>query len=334
MWPPEQQGSGFDPQQPNPYKQPVQQPNPYQQPSYGYPQQGQGQYGPTGPAYPYPQQPMQPPPQPGGRKPASSTTTVIAVVTSVAVIAAAVVTGVVLLGDEEQGSKSQAGGDGSGGASASASASPSPSISSEKEDGEPRPAVPGWQTVVNPKHYAAFDVPKGEDWEVEGTSVFTGFADDETGKALVGMSAPAFYQQDWCEDSWRAVAGTKGAQGATGTKDAAKTAAVNWVIAGYDQKQEGALKRSGAKAFRNSHGIEGHIATATITDIPKGDSACDVTAGKAVAVSWLNVNDDLSLWVLVTDAGFEDEIPQSVIDQMTGSLRNFGEPGPDTSPHD
>lgn len=356
MWPSDQNGGGFDPQQPNPYKQPTQpaQPgNPYQQPGYGYPQQGQGQQqgqpGPQGPyghtappnpypyPYGYPQEPPTSPPGGGKSGGGSSRKAVIAAVTSVAVIAAAVVTGVVLLGDEERNKQPQAGGGHSGVPSASASASPSsptatPS-SSGADAGDPQPVIPGWQTVTNPKHYSAFDVPKGEEWTVEGSGYITGFADDETGDVLVGMSAPAFYKDGWCEDSWRAAVGTKGAQGAKGTKDAAKTAAINWVLSGYDQKQKGKLKESGAKPFSNSHGIKGHIATATVTDVPTNDK-CAADAGKVVAVSWLNVNNDLSLWVLVTDAGVDAELSQSMIDKMAGSLRDFGEPGLDTNPRD
>ncbi|GAB2812940.1 hypothetical protein [Streptomyces daliensis] len=354
MWPGQQQPGGEqNPQQPNPYQQPgYQQPNPYQQPGYGQPQPGQG-------PNPYAQQPGQQPgqgpgqqpgqpgqpgqhpgqgwdyptypggpqsPKGGGGKPKGAT---IAIITAVAVIAAAGVTGFFLFqgGDEE---------DTAGGGTPSASAKPS--ATAAEEDGKPEagaskdpsePVVPGWQTVINPKHYSAFDVPKNSDWEIASQSTITGFEDDK-GKVLVAMSAPAYFKQDWCKSSTRGAVGTKGAQGSRNTKEAAEIAASNFVLAGYDQKQKGTLKETKAKPFANKHGIKGHIAAASVTGAPKEDK-CSAD-GKAVAVSWINANDDLAIWVLYSDTGVKDEIPESTIKKMTASLRTYGEPGEGDEP--
>ncbi|MGH3309377.1 MAG: hypothetical protein ACRDP3_02120 [Streptomyces sp.] len=333
MWPGQQPPGGEqNPQQPNPYQQPgygqpnpYQQPgqeqNPYQQPGYqqqpGYGQQAGQQWGPST----MPGGPGQPPG--GGRK---STTTVVAVVAAVAVIAASAVTAFLVFQDD--GAKDDAGGD----PAKSASATPSPERSEEKKkpgggsaSKDPsQPLVPGWQTVINAKHYSAFDVPKTKDWQVESEGTITGF-EDEKGKLLVAMSAPAYYKQDWCGGSNRAVVGTKGAQGSKNTQEAAKIAASNFAIAGYDQKQKGTLKESGSKPFRNKQGIKGHIATASITGVPK-ESKCSAD-GKVVAVSWLNADDNLSIWVFLTDANVKDEVPAATVKKMAGSLRTYGEPG-------
>ncbi|MGW7354169.1 hypothetical protein [Streptomyces sp. NPDC054784] len=340
-----QSGAG---QQPNPYQQPgygyPQQPGPYpqqppQQPGYGYPQQpggypqqpGQPPQGGPSDKQPYPPQPYgqqqwgapgqpgapQPPQGGGGRKKA-----VIAGVTAVAVVAAAVA-GFLLLQDDGD-DKETAGGDKRPSGSPTAeepSAEPTPEESDDPTD----PVVPGWQTVVNPKHFSAFDVPRTPDWELASTGTITGF-EDEDGKLLVAMSAPAYYKQDWCKDSNRAVVGTKGAQGSKNTKEAAEIAASNFVLAGYDQKQKGTLKESGGKPFKNAHGIKGHTAVATLTGGPK-DSKCDPGAAKAVTVSWINANDDLAIWIMLTDAGVDDELPDATVKKMMNSLRSSGEPG-------
>ncbi|MBO8200512.1 hypothetical protein [Streptomyces smyrnaeus] len=340
--------------QPNPYQQPGygQQP-PGQQPGHGQPPAGQPGYGqqpPTGqpgygpqqgaPSYPYGQQPGGPgqsgqwgpadmpggPQSPkgggsggGGRK----KTVVISIVAAVAVVAATVAGVVVLGGDDDSGKKNEA----------DKSASPSVKTKPEKsEDADPGgggkaskdpsdPVVPGWQTVVNPKWYSAFDVPDSKDWTLASQGTITGFESDK-GKVLVAMSAPAYYKDNWCKESSRAAVGTKGGQGSKNTKEAARIAAGNFAIAGYDQKQKGTLKVSKAKPFKNKHGIKGHTATAKVTGAPKADK-CATSAGKVVTASWINSNGDLAIWVLYTDAGVKDELPDATIKKIMGSLRTY-----------
>lgn len=331
MWPGDQHG-GENPQQPNPYQQPgYQQPNPYQQPgaqqpAYGYPPQGPGQG-----AYPGQQQ-WGPPGMPGGPQPPqgggnSSRTTAIAIIAAVAVIAAAAVTGVLLLKDD--GENDTASGGEASTKPTQQSARPSPT-KSEKDASDP--VVPGWQAVINPKHYSAFDVPEGDDWEIASQGTITGFADDDKPEeVLVAMSAPAYYKQDWCKDSSRAIVGTKGGQGSKSTQEGAEIAAANWALAGYDQDQKGTLKESGAKPFKNKHGIKGHVATASLTGAP-AKGACGVSDAEVVAISWINANDDLAIWVFLQDAGVKDELPDATVKKMMGSLRDYGEPGEGSDP--
>ncbi|NSC20400.1 hypothetical protein FM076_03870 [Streptomyces albus subsp. chlorinus] len=366
MWPGQQQPGGEqNPQQPNPYQQPgYQQPNPYQQPGYGQPggQQQPGYGQPAGQQPGYGQQQGQQPyaygqqpggPAPGQWGPASvpggpqspkgggdggrKKTVVISLVAAVAVIAATV-TGFVVFSGDDGAKKDEAG------ESASPSAPEKPKESDTSEPGgggggdeggkkakDPSdPVVPGWQSVVNPKWYSAFDVPDTKDWSVSSPGTITGFEDDK-GKVLVAMSAPAYYKDNWCKESSRAAVGTKGGQGSKNTKEAAEIAAENFVLAGYDKKQKGSLKVTKAKPFKNKHGIKGHTATAQVTNAPKEDK-CSTSAGKAVTVSWINSNGDLAIFVLYTDAGVKDELPAATIKKITGSLRNYEAAGGQDEP--
>ncbi|MGP3988203.1 hypothetical protein [Streptomyces sp. 3N207] len=354
MWPGQQQPGGEqNPQQPNPYQQPgYGQPNPYQQPGYGQQPSGQqpgyGQQPPAGqpsgygqqgaPSYPYGQQPGGPgqsgqwgqasmpggPQSPmGGGGGDRKKTVIISIVAAVAVIAAAV-TGVVVLGGDDKGGKKN---------KADKSASPSGKTKPEKSKKDDpgggggaskdpsEPVVSGWQTVVNPKWYSAFDVPDNKDWTLAGEGTITGFENDK-GKVLVAMSSPAYFKDEWCKESSRAAVGTKGGQGSKTTKEAARIAAGNFAIAGYDQKQKGTLKVSKSKPFENKHGIKGHTATAKVTGAPTDDK-CATSAGKVVTASWINSNGDLAIWVLYTDAGVKDELSDATIKKIMGSLRNY-----------
>lgn len=347
--------------QPNPYQQPAAQPGYGQQPGQpgqpaqpgygqqpaggsGYGQQpaqpGYGQQTGGQPPYPYGQQPGGPgsgqwgpasapgsPQSPNGGGGNRKRTVVISIVAAVAVIAAAVTGVVVFTGDDGDGKKDEAG------KSSSPTVKEKPDKTGKTDPGggggaseDPsEPVVPGWQTVVNPKWYSAFDVPDNDDWTVASQGTITGFEDDK-GKVLVAMSAPAHYKDNWCDEATRASVGTKGGQGSKNTKEASKIAAENFAIAGYDQKQKGDLKVSGPKAFENKHGIKGHTATAKITGAPKDDK-CTTSAGKVVTVSWINSNGDLAIFVLYTDAGVKDELSDATIKKITGSLRTYEAPG-------
>lgn len=325
-------------------QQPGQQPNPYQQPGYGSEQGyggqpgtgqnpyaqpgGPGQSGQWGPASMPggPQAPMDPKQGPGGNK---KRNIIVASVAAVAVAAAAVAGVFVFTGDDKKDDEaddkpSASASEGSGGESSPAQETDPGGGGGDSAD-PGKPVVPGWQTVINPKWYSAFDVPKTKDWEVQRDSVITGFEDDK-GKVLVAMSAPAYYKKDWCKSSSRAAVGTKGAKGSKDTKEAAKLAAANFALAGYDQKQKGTLKETPPKPFHNDHGIKGHTAAATITGAPKDDK-CSPGAGKVVTASWINSNGDLAIWVFYTDAGVKDEVPDATIKKMLGSLRNYEAPG-------
>ncbi|GAA2393091.1 hypothetical protein GCM10010420_17300 [Streptomyces glaucosporus] len=338
MWPGQQQpGSGQNPQQPNPYQTPgYQAPNPYQQPGYQAPnpyQQPQpgGQWGQPGmPGAPQP-------PQNGGGGGKGGRTAAIAIVVAVAVIAAAVVAGVFVFRDDEAPAAK-------GGPTASPSAEPSTGESAPEEtdrgddpsnprDGlvpeKPDPVIPGWKVVTNSKNHNAFDVPP--EWQVDPSeSTFISYGlqdkDDPFSGPQVAFTGPAYYKRGWCQADGgrytRAVVGSKGGQGSRNTAEAAEIAADNFVYFAYGEQKK-TVKRAKAEKFSNDHGIKGHIATATATGVKKNNK-CE-SDGKVVAVSWIDGTNDLRIWLIVTDAGVKDEVPQSTIDKITSTLRPYAE---------
>lgn len=212
MWPGQQPPGGEQnpqDQNQNPYQQPgYQQPNPYQQP--GYQQQGQPGYQQQGqqPGYQQPnpyQQPTVPqyavPGPPGGPQPGDGNkkkTTAVAIVAATAVVVAAVVTGVVVMNKDDKGK------DVADDKQSTAPVKPSGSASDEanprSDEGDPKPLIPGWKVVTNPKWGTQFDVPG--DWEVGTPGTFSYFEDDKKGdkSPLIGFSAPAYFQKKWCVD--------------------------------------------------------------------------------------------------------------------------------------
>ncbi len=259
-------------------------------------------------------------------------------------LAAGVITGVVLLGGDDGKDEPTAGGD---------AGTESPTDPSTGPDGgdtggddlppdDPRRGVaqipdpvvaPDWQVQTIENRHNAFDVPP--DWQTGGESDMIGYADenaeDDDGFAdpLVSMSAPATYMDGWCAEaeygvSWRAVAGTKGGQGATGTAEAARNEAGSWALAAYDQQERGTLRVTESEPFTSEHGIEGHTATATITGVPEDpEDPCGSTEGKVVTVSYIDLNNDLATWVLVMDTGFDGELDDETVRSMMNSLRPF-----------
>jgi hypothetical protein len=358
MWPGQQPPGGEqNPQDQNPYQQPgYQQPNPYQQPGYQQPGHQPGYQQPNPYQTPQPGYPGQPGQQPGygpqqqpgqgwntpsgpGGAPQpprdkKKRTATIAIVAAVAVVAAAVITGVVVLGKDD-GKDDQAKDDKKPAApsSSAATSAPAEDPSTGGED-NPRaggdaaavkPVIPGWQTVVSPKRHDAFDVPAN--WTVKKPDLSIGF-EDEKGNPLVIMSAPAKYKENACtvkdkdgeeQTSGIAGVGTKGAQGAKTEASAAKVEAENWVFAAFDQKETGTRKVTEAKPFKSDHGLRGHTSTATVTGVKKTDKC--VTDGKAVTVTYTDINGDFATWVLYSAKGVKDEVPDATIKKIMSSLR-------------
>ncbi|GAA0463977.1 hypothetical protein [Streptomyces olivaceiscleroticus] len=350
MWPGqqppggEQNPQGQNPQGPtpqghNPYQQPgYQQPNPYQQ--QGYQQPGYQQ------PNPYQQHPTQPQWQgPGGPQPPNGsnekkTTVTIAIVAAVAVVAAAVVTGVVVLQGGEKKPVAH------GGTEPSKSATAEPSESSDDggagggPGGDPnapdQPVIKGWQTVINSKRHVAFDVPT-KDWTTTSADTWGSFLiadkkDKDYGKPIVTMTAPAYLKENWCtvkdkdgNEHTSALAGTgvKGAQGAKSQGDAAHNESLNWVLAGYDQKQTGTRKDTKSVPFKSDHGITGKLATSTVTGVKKHDK-CD-SDGKAYAITYTDTTGEYATWVLYAAKGVKGELDEATIKKIMSSLRPLDE---------
>ncbi|WP_405628800.1 hypothetical protein [Streptomyces sp. NBC_01174] len=334
MWPGQQPPGGEQnpqDQNQNPYQQPgYQQPNPYQQP--GYQQQGQ-------PGYPQPnpyQQPTVPqyavPGGPGGPQPDDKKkTTIVAVVAAAVVVVAAVVTGVVVMNkDEDKGGSDVAEGKASSSPSAKASESSSAPAANPRGGEDAAPTVPGWKVVTNPKWGTQFDVPG--DWEVSGTGVISGFEDvkDPTGPPAVGFSAPAHLKTKWCsddsdkdgkqEDTSLAGVGTKGAQGAKSTDQAATNEAANWVWAAYAQEDpKDKVKIGKPKPYTTESGLSGSVVTATATGLANKNK-CD-TDGKSIAFTFKNGKGEYSSWILYANAGVDDELPDATIQKILSTVR-------------
>ncbi|MFJ8074012.1 hypothetical protein ACIQ7Q_08770 [Streptomyces sp. NPDC096176] len=340
MWPGQQPPGGEqNPQDQNPYQQPgYQQPNPYQQPGYQQPgyQQPNPYQQPTAPQYAVPgQMPGAPQPPSGDDK---KKTTIVAIVAATAVVATAVITGVVVLKDDDKTSDK--------GADVSASKSAEPEKSKDTEDPAPaptenprggdgaKPTIAGWKVVTNPKHGTQFDVPP--EWEVAGSGVATGFEDEKAGDGspVVVMTAPAHYKSKWClfdsdkdgseEDYGMATTGTKGGKGAKDTAEAAYNEAGNWVWAGYAQTEpKGTLKITEAKDYTTKSGLKGSVATATALGVKKKNKCS--TDGKSIAFSFKNPKGDFASWVLYSNTGVPDEVPEATMQQILSTVRLAGD---------
>ncbi|MEV6400286.1 hypothetical protein AB0M39_36815 [Streptomyces sp. NPDC051907] len=344
MWPGQQPPGGEqNPQDQNPYQQPgYQQPNPYQQPGYQQPgyQQPNPYQAPTAPQYAVPGQPPGAPQPPRDDK---KKTTIVAIVAATAVVAVAAVTGFIVLKDDGKGTSDE-------GSKVSPSKSEEKKESS-KPDGSsgttptenPRggdsakPVIEGWKVVSNPKHGTLFDVPA--DWEVSGSGVSTFFEDEKKGDGspVVVMSAPAHFKSKWCEfDSNKdgknetyglASTGTKGGKGAKDTASAAYNEAGNWVWAGYAQTEpKGTVKIAKAKDFTTKSGLQGSVSTATALGVKK-DNKCE-TDGKSIAFSFKDSKGDFKSWILYSNTGVPDEIPDATIQQILSTVRLSGTAAP------
>ncbi|MFE2286452.1 hypothetical protein ACFXDJ_20075 [Streptomyces sp. NPDC059443] len=348
MWPGQQQPPGGE-QNPqdahqNPYQQQPGTPNPYQQqppaygeqqPGYGYPQQPPApqQWGQQPPTVPVQQWGAPPPGAPQPPKSGSPfSTKTVAIVAASAVVVTAVVTGVVVM-NRDKGSSNQADDKPTSSPSAPASSgtpAPASPSSNPRGGGDVKPVIPGWKVVINPKYGTAFDVPP--EWNVLSSGMTTFFEDENKndGSPVVGMSAPAFLKEDWCkvdankdgreESTALAGAGTKGGQGAKGTAEAAVNEAGNWVFAAYAQKApKGTVKASEAKEYTTSSGLKGHMATASVSGLPK-ENKCS-SDGKAIAFSFTTPKGDLSSWVLYGAANVQGEVTQETEEKILSTVR-------------
>lgn len=307
MWPGQQPGGEQHQQQPNPYQQ---QPAPHG--PQGYDGQQQEQWGrPTPPGAPVP-----------AKRSGTSPRVAAAIVGAVAVIAAATVTGVVVLNGDDDGDKASPAG---GGGSPSASPSPSASGSLLKDHPDnPRgsaadqkidPVVPGWKAVHNAKRHNVYDVPP--EWEVQSPTLTIGFEDDSG--PLVSMTGAALYKDGICKYASRAGAGTKGGIGAKNTKEAVENEAGAWAHAAFNTSKKATVKQTEPVPFTSKHGLQGHMATATVTNVPR-ENKCSAD-GKVFAFTYTDVNGEFATWVLYSDTGVADEVPDDTVAEIMDSLR-------------
>ncbi|NBE55238.1 hypothetical protein [Streptomyces boluensis] len=362
MWPGQQPPGGEqNPQDPNqnPYQQSgYQQPTPYGQPGYqqpgtpppGAPQQpgtpppGQYQQPGTPPPGQYQQQPapqwnvptnplgVPEPPRDNRRK-----TTITAVVAATAVVIAAGVTGFLVLGndDEDTGDEAKAPSKKpTSSAPQTPTEEPSPSQEGRGNGPDLEPVIPGWQVVVNPKRGTAFDVPPG--WKINNPERQTTYIDEKTDDPVTSMTGVAEYKPEWCEydgdkdgtkDSWKlAGAGTKGANGAKDTGEAAQNTVGWWVYGPYTQPSQKIIGLSKPSKYKSKvTGLSGSIAYAESQGVPKSKNPC-ATEGKALSFGFKNKANDYVVWSIYGPKDVKDEVDDATIKKILSSVRLAGMP--------
>ncbi|MFE9535434.1 hypothetical protein [Streptomyces sp. NPDC006691] len=335
MWPGQQPPGGEqNPQDPNqnPYQQPgYQQPNPYQQPAQpGYPPQGyqapNPYQQPTVPQYPVGGPPGAPQP-PGNND--KKKTTIIAVVAAVAVVVAAGVTGFVVLKDDGK-SSSQADGKSTKSPSAPGTDPAAPSSPAANPRGagtDVKPVIAGWKVVVNPTRGDAFDVPP--DWEVDSPGMSVGWSDkaDPNGFGGMMMSAPAYFKSKWCtsknagghdDNTALASVGTKGANGAKSTGDAAEQAD-DWLYYAYTQPDKNHITSEKPVPYTTKSGLQGSVVRAKTTGVKKTDKCS--TEGQSVLFGFKTAKGDLAAWSLIANTGVPGAVDEDTIQKILTTIR-------------
>ncbi|MFF2406928.1 hypothetical protein [Streptomyces sp. NPDC058092] len=267
-----------------------------------------------------------------------------AIAAATTVVVAVGVTGFLLLGSDRDVNANG----GSRNTKAPAIASKSTTASAPASDNPrgsetERPTVPGWKVVINPKRGTAFDVPP--DWDVKSPGLLIGFEDskvdysdpDNWGKVIIVMGAPAVLQESWCvsndmkngrvksTSTALAATGTKGASGARSTGDAALGQVERWVYGGYTQPDtKSIIHDKAARPYTTKSGIKGSIAWARSRNTPqKGKCASD---GKAITFGFKNSAGDFVAWSLYGATGVKNELPDSTIMKILGTVRLHGDP--------
>lgn len=350
MWPGQQPPGGEqNPQDPNqnPYQQPgyPQQPNPYGQPGYqqpGTPAPGAppqpgtpppGQYQQAAPQWNVPTAPLgsPEPPRDNRRK-----TTITAVVAAAAVVVAAGVTGFLVLGDGDKDTDDEAKAPEkpTSAAPKSPSEEPSPTAEGRGNGTDIEPVIPGWQVVVNPKRGTAFDVPPG--WVVNNPERQTTYMDRKTEKPVTSMTGVAEYKPDWCEydddkngekSTWKlAGAGTKGANGAKDTGEAAQNTVGWWIYGPFTQPSQKNIGLSKPSKYKSKvTGLEGSIAYAESQGVAKSENPC-ASEGKALSFGFKNKANDFVVWSLYGPKDVKGELDEATIKKILSSVRLAGMP--------
>ncbi|MGQ4382405.1 hypothetical protein [Streptomyces sp. SAS_270] len=299
------------------------QPNPYQQPGY----QQQNPYAQQQPPAPWNAPTVTagapvPPPGDGGRR-----TKIVAITAAAAVVIAAGVTGYAVLGGgKDDGADPEP--------TKSASQQSSPTSNPRRSDGDVKPTIAGWKTVLNPDRGIAFDVPA--EWALRSTGwvTYVSKEDDPQDKPLIAMKAPAILKEKWCgsdEDkngstdyTELADAGTRGNDGAKSPEDAAREDARTWVYGAYTQPDKKLVKSAAVKSYTTNSGIKGALATASSSGVKK-QQKCD-SDGKATTFAFKNPSGDIVSWSFVGAKGVSEEVPDTTVQKILGTIRLYDVP--------
>ncbi|MGW2558458.1 hypothetical protein ACWCXB_04245 [Streptomyces sp. NPDC001514] len=281
--------------------------NPYQQ-------QGQAPWGvPTAPM-------GTPPTPPGGRR----RTALVAVAAATAVVIAAGVTGFLVLGGDKDDTADP-------GPAKSTSDAPSTDPTSDNPRGvdSPKPLVPGWKVVVNPKSGVAFDVPP--QWGLKSPTWASYVSDekDPEEKPLIGFSAPAMLKEKWCtsddnkdgspEDTPLASVGSRHERGARTLDEAARNSASLWVYGAYTQPDRATVRAGAVEPYTTTSGITGSLASAESSGVKK-KGKCD-TDGKATTFAFKDPKGDFVSWTFLGAKGVEDEVPDATVRRILSTVR-------------
>lgn len=323
MWPGEQQPGGGPNQQPNPYHQP------------GYQQQGQQQSAPWNAPTVTGGLPQAPHGGSGDNSGSGKKTKSIAVVAAAAVVVAAGVTGFLVLGgDKDDTAKPDP-------TRSSASASPSPAGSEGGHTGGvgggPKPTIPGWKTVTNPKRGIAFDAPP--EWELKSKDWVDAVGEaDDPDSILIAMMAPAVLKQQWCaSDPDRdgvkdytplAKAGSRGNRSAQSTEEMAKEDSAMWVYGQYSQPDRKKIRTSAVESYTTKSGITGSLASSSVSGVKEADDKCR-TDGKATTFGFKDSQGKLVSWSFFGARGVSEEVPDATVKKMLSTVREYDN-GPDS----
>lgn len=196
--------------------------------------------------------------------------------------------------------------------------------------------APDWQVVTSAQRYTAFDVPP--DWGVgpEGATLSWARGGDLTiaDPAVLWNHECEYWSEEALDDAAaqgadalldaRAFAGTSNRQGATDTEEASRSLAVDLLLANMSRSEGDRLDVTEAEPFGNEHGVAGHITTATLSGRQEDpDARCPVRDGMAIGISYISPDNDLVGWGLMTDIGYEDELPDETMEQIVGSIRYY-----------
>ncbi|MET8689334.1 hypothetical protein ABZV77_34530 [Streptomyces sp. NPDC004732] len=314
------QGSGQGPGQgQNPYQQPgYQQPNPYgQQAPWNAPTMPAGPQG-------------APPEPPQGGKGNGNRTKLIAMATAGAVVVAAGVTGLLLLGGDKDDTAEPDPAKSSASADPTGSDDPNPRTG----DGMPKPTVPGWKVVVNPKVGIAFDVPaqwslESRDWA--GGIVDNKDADDESAPFLAAYAAPAYFKEKWCvsdedkdgikDDTPLAAAGTRGGRGMKSTQQFARHEATNWVYGVYTQPDRKTVTTGPTESYTSKSGVKGSLVTASSSGVEK-QGKCE-SDGKATVFAFKDQEGRFVAWSFHGAKDVKDELPDATVEKILATVRLY-----------
>ncbi|MEU9009148.1 hypothetical protein AB0D12_05035 [Streptomyces sp. NPDC048479] len=260
----------------------------------------------------------------GGRS-----TTAVAVAAATAVVIAAGVTGYLVLG----GDKDDTADPGPTRSASSPASKPTGSGDDDARDAaDPKPVIPGWKVVVNPKGGIAFDVPP--EWGLKSPSWSSYVSDnnDPEDKPLIGFSAPAMFKEKWCqsdddkngtpEDTALGTAGSRGEKGARTTEEAARNSVSLWLYGAYTQPDKKKIKTGAVEPYTARSGIKGSVATAVSTGVDK-KGKCD-TDGKATTFAFEDSKGDFVSWTFLGAKGVAGEVPDATVRKILSTVRLVG----------